>query len=136
MKNQKNLMTILVVVGLLIIVAILFSQSRDTTDQQDTDVLTGTDQNTQTQTLTQTQRESIVSTYITARIGELSPELPVLGGTFYVTEISFSGESEGTVSYEDGHIALMADFDYSINEAIIAQWEAAVDVELSNVREQ
>jgi len=122
MKNQKSLIIAVIVIGLFVVGGLLLSQNSDRMTDADTDVITGTDQNdTETQTLTQEQRESIVSTYLQARINELSPEEPVLGGTFYVTDISFTGESEGTVSYEDGHIALMADFDYSINEAIIAQ---------------
>ena len=122
MKNQKSLIIAVIVIGLFVVGGLLISQNSDRMTDADADVITGTDQNdTDTQTLTQAQRESIVSTYLTARINELSPEAPVLGGTFYVTDISFSGDSEGTVSYEDGHIALMADFDYSINEAIIAQ---------------
>jgi hypothetical protein len=53
-----------------------------------------------------------VEAYLRTHIGTLSPEPPVLGGTFYVTEVSFSGEQRGVVSYEDGHIALTADFEY------------------------
>jgi hypothetical protein len=54
----------------------------------------------------------------------------VLGGTFYVTNITFSDLWEGEVQYEDGHIALTADFIYSVDEAT-----DTVQVELMNVRD-
>lgn len=75
------------------------------------------------------QKEELVSSYIEGNISQLSPEPEVLGGTFYVTNIEFSGPNSGTVEYEDGHIALVADFEYSLNE------EGIDHVELTNVRE-
>lgn len=54
-----------------------------------------------------------VETYVRQNISELSPVKEVLGGKFYVTEISV-GDGYGTVAYEDGHIALVADFTYEI----------------------
>lgn len=51
--------------------------------------------------------------YVTEHIAELSPEHPVLGGSFYVTAVH-AADGKGTVSYEDGHIALTADFTYEI----------------------
>jgi hypothetical protein len=45
--------------------------------------------------------------YIKERISNLSPEKEVLGGTFYVTNISWEN-SKVTVTYEDGHIELVA----------------------------
>ena len=58
---------------------------------------------------------NIVISYISANISELSPEKEVLGGTFYITNISLDS-GRGTVEYEDGHIALVADFSYSFSE--------------------
>jgi len=63
----------------------------------------------------QEQREDAIERYIKENISSLSPEPEVLGGTFYVTEISFTGNSSGVVEYEDGHIALVADFIYSFD---------------------
>ena len=40
-------------------------------------------------------------------ISDLSPEKEVLGGTFYVTNIEWEN-SKVTVTYEDGHIELVA----------------------------
>jgi|GEM_PF-1533392 len=53
----------------------------------------------------------VVEAYVTAHISELSPEKEVLGGTFYVTNVMVE-DGTGTVWYEDGHIALIADFTY------------------------
>ena len=65
---------------------------------------------------TQTPNEDLLSvkSYVSKNISNLSPEKEVLGGTFYVTEIRADG-SEGVVYYEDGHIALVADFTYSVS---------------------
>jgi len=84
----------------------------------------------QTGALSQAQTETLVSAYIEENISELSSEPEVLGGTFYVTNIGFTGTNSGTVEYEDGHIALEADFQYVFNE------EGAIEVELANIREQ
>lgn len=83
----------------------------------------------QAEGLPQEQREELVSGYIEQNISDLSPESEVLGGTFYVTNIEFHDANSGTVEYEDGHIALVADFQYSVNE------ESGIEVELTNVRE-
>jgi len=56
-----------------------------------------------------------IESYVRQNISQLSPEPAVLGGTFYVTDIQTDGDS-GTVSYEDGHIALVADFTYLIDK--------------------
>lgn len=52
-----------------------------------------------------------IEEYVRANISELSPEPAVLGGAFYVTRIEAEGGT-GVVEYEDGHIALVADFMY------------------------
>jgi len=56
-----------------------------------------------------------IENYVNSHISELSPEKAVLGGTFYVTAIEAS-DGTGVVSYEDGHIALVADFTYTADE--------------------
>jgi len=58
-------------------------------------------------TATITQEEG--RTYLAQHITELSPEKAVLGGTWYVTDFQFTGNDQGIVWYEDGHIALVAD---------------------------
>lgn len=79
--------------------------------------------------VSQEQREELVSSYIEENISRLSPESEVLGGTFYVTGVEFNSTHSGTVAYEDGHIALIAEFEYSFSE------EDGIEVALSNVRE-
>lgn len=56
-----------------------------------------------------------IESYVSQNISELSPEKAVLGGTFYVTEIQVA-DGKGTVEYEDGHIALVADFTYTASD--------------------
>ncbi|RJR13353.1 hypothetical protein C4585_02230 [Candidatus Parcubacteria bacterium] len=64
----------------------------------------------------ETTNEAIgVEEYVRKNINDLSPKNPELGGTFFVTEIETAG-GMGTVWYEDGHIALVADFTYVAEE--------------------
>lgn len=58
-------------------------------------------------------RSMSIEQYVREHISSLSPVEAVLGGTFYVTEIS-AGNGKGTVHYEDGHIAVVADFTYKV----------------------
>lgn len=60
---------------------------------------------------TPNDRRVNVEDHVRENISQLSPEPAVLGGTFYVTEIE-AADGRGTVWYEDGHIALIADFTY------------------------
>ncbi len=61
-----------------------------------------------------------IESYVSQEINTLSPEPAVLGGTFHVTavEVTPTGEGIGTgiVSYEDGHVAYIADFSYSADD--------------------
>lgn len=57
------------------------------------------------------QNPDSVTSYISKNISALSPQKEVLGGTFYVTNITFDAGT-GTVEYEDGHNAFVADFSY------------------------
>jgi len=59
--------------------------------------------------------------YFRANISALSPEPPVLGGTFYVTEVAFPEAGRAVVSYEDGHIALVADVTYGVSAGGVVQ---------------
>ena len=62
------------------------------------------------------QNPDSVTSYISKNISALSPEKEVLGGTFYVTNITFDAGT-GTVEYEDGHNAFVADFSYEFTES-------------------
>lgn len=117
MKNYKSVFIIVLLIAALAAIVFFVSRASSDADVKDTDVVvekTGA-------ALTQEQRESIVTTYIKAKITELSSAQAVLGGTFFVTKVSFSGTDKGSVAYEDGHIALVADFSYSVDDANIAQ---------------
>lgn len=69
-----------------------------------------------TPTNTEGERGMSVEEYVRQNISSLSPEKEVLGGTFYVTEISVGEDGTGVVHYEDGHIALVADFTWKREE--------------------
>lgn len=58
-----------------------------------------------------------VGDYIRENISRLSPEDAVLGGTFQVTSIRFTGPYTCVVDYEDGHIALTADVRFRLPAA-------------------
>lgn len=63
------------------------------------------------------EEKTLVESYIKENISSLSPEKEVLGGKFYVTSISFRSFNGGEVRYEDGHIALTADFSYFLDKS-------------------
>lgn len=55
----------------------------------------------------------LVEQYIRSNIKTLAPAQPVLGGTWYVTSVHIDpAVKTGTMTYEDGHIAGRATFDY------------------------
>ena len=58
--------------------------------------------------------QNLVGDYIRENISDLSSEKEVLGGTFYVTSINFTGENTADVAYEDGHIALTAKVKFAV----------------------
>lgn len=60
--------------------------------------------------------ETKVAAYVRDNISNLSPEKEVLGGKYQVTDLAFTGDNTGTVSYEDGHVAYTAIFSYNISE--------------------
>jgi len=60
------------------------------------------------------EAQMMVEDYFNLNLGQISPEPEVLGGTFFLTEINFTGPDTGLVSYEDGHNAYAALFSYQI----------------------
>lgn len=60
-------------------------------------------------------RADAVENYVRANLATLSPEPATMGGTFYVTRIRLL-DGKGTVHYEDGHMAYVADFTYTVSE--------------------
>jgi hypothetical protein len=58
-----------------------------------------------------------VESFIRSNIGTITPEKPVLGGSWYVTSISIDPQkNNGSVVYEDGHIQGSATFNYVISD--------------------
>lgn len=47
--------------------------------------------------------------YLAGNLSDLSPEKEVLGGSFYLTNISWLEADKAIIEYEDGHIALKAE---------------------------
>lgn len=68
-----------------------------------------------THTTQPTRKLMSIETYISQNISTLSPIAASLGGTFYVTGVKVDG-GYGTVNYEDGHNAYIADFTYTAND--------------------
>ena len=66
--------------------------------------------------ITSTTTNISIEDFVSQNISTLSPEKEVLGGKFYVTRVQASN-GKGTVEYEDGHIALVADFTYQTDIA-------------------
>lgn len=63
-----------------------------------------------------TEKE-MISTYIRANIGAISPVDPVLGGTWYVVSLDVNVDNKTVfVVYEDGHIQSEQTFSYLIND--------------------
>lgn len=65
--------------------------------------------------LTEEKRE-VIFTYLSSNISSLSPEGPVLGGSWYVTELNFPDFNRADVRYEDGHIARRAIVSFAFSE--------------------
>lgn len=61
-------------------------------------------------------KQNLVAEYLENNISELSPEKEVLGGKFYLTSIDFISDQEVIVSYEDGHIALVAKVTFTLEQ--------------------
>ena len=110
---SRAVFTTLVILGALLLGLWLIVLQGEKPPQPAEDPLTPTVE--EPTLLSETERAS-VEAYVRANISQLSPEPEVLGGTFYVTEITVREDGTGTVSYEDGHIALTAEFAFSIDE--------------------
>lgn len=60
------------------------------------------------------ETQNIVKEYVKENISDLSPEKAVLGGSFYVTKIDFENPDLILIEYEDGHIALKAKANFTL----------------------
>jgi hypothetical protein len=119
---MNNVTKFLIIAAILLVGVIIWSMATDREEVVD-DPVNGTDVPQEVvdenddveEEMTQAEREEMVSQYIQENISELSPEPEVLGGTFYVNDITFTGDNSGIVEYEDGHIMLVANFTYTFN---------------------
>ena len=59
--------------------------------------------------------KNILENYLKNNISQISPEKEVLGGKFYITNLTITSSDTAEVDYEDGHIALSAKFNFKIN---------------------
>ncbi|MFH0891611.1 MAG: hypothetical protein V1867_02420 [Candidatus Falkowbacteria bacterium] len=80
--------------------------------------------------------EDLVGDYIRKNINELSPEKAVLGGTFQLGSVKFTGPDTCVVEYEDGHIALAARASFRLSaggEVEIVSFDVIKDSGAGNV---
>jgi hypothetical protein len=103
---MKPFITIIVIIIILVGFFFIINSKPSTTDTS-----------TYATSTNATSTESVTTEdYIRANISKLSPVQSSLGGTFYVTNIEAHGGA-GTVKYEDGHMAYIADFTYDVDES-------------------
>lgn len=62
---------------------------------------------------------TMVESHIRKNIASLSPQDEVLGGVFFVTDITANEDGTGIVEYEDGHNAYTADFMFEVDSGDI-----------------
>lgn len=72
--------------------------------------------------------KGMVREHIEANVGEINPIDPVLGGSWYVLEISFTADSSVLVTAEDGHIQSRFSADYVIDESGVVSLENILSV--------
>ena len=116
MKNKTIIVTLLLVVALILFYFLFIKGYTTQKPFDERDVFTE-------------ERKELVRDYLEANIETLSPQKAVLGGTFYVTDVTFQGANNAMVSYEDGHIALTADVDFTISE------DGVVSIRVFDIRE-
>ncbi len=103
MKSLIKLILILLALGL-----IFFLINRENT-KTDNAIPTAT-------TTTSTTTNVNIEDFVSQNISNLSPIKEQVGGKFYVTSITANGGT-GTVEFEDGHNAYIADFTYQTDIA-------------------
>jgi hypothetical protein len=63
--------------------------------------------------------ENQLEEYLSRNISDISPEKEVLGGKFYITKLILISNDRAEVEYEDGHIALKADFNFIVKNGVV-----------------
>jgi hypothetical protein len=124
-KTSPKLIIIISTLLILIIAAIFLFSSNKTGFLQPSQNQTSQDQKSQEPLLPDkdygtrdpnlSNEKNLIKDYVSAHLSTLSPTKEVLGGKFYLTDIKFLDNNQAQISYEDGHIALQAEFHYEIN---------------------
>lgn len=60
--------------------------------------------------------EDALKNYLRDNLSTLSPEKEVLGGKFYMVDLKILSKDKAEVVYEDGHISLKAEFNFTVDE--------------------
>jgi cbb3-type cytochrome oxidase subunit 3 len=126
-RNAKTILLALIVILLIIVGVYAFTSQNNDTNNVDENNLPGDENGVDSEVNNEEniqdmenidvspEEQGAVNTYLENNISVLSPEEAVLGGTFYVTTVKFPADNIAIVDYEDGHIALTAQADYSYN---------------------
>lgn len=116
--NKKNLI-LWAIFGLIVLVLIFFlvkslgSKENNNKETQEIDLGIMDESNLSEELI---NRQNLVVKYLEDNISQLSPEKEVLGGKFYLTSLDFISDQEVIVSYEDGHIALVAKVTFTLEQ--------------------
>lgn len=116
--NKKNLI-LWAIFGLIVLVLIFFlvkslgSKENNNKETQEIDLGIMDESNLSEELI---NRQNLVVKYLKDNISQLSPEKEVLGGKFYLTSLDFTSDQEVIVSYEDGHIALVAKVTFTLEQ--------------------
>jgi hypothetical protein len=112
MKKKVLFIVILIIVGIFVITSDLFV-SKEIVEAPEAPVVLDEKQ-------TVVDEIFLVENYIRENIVMIVPEDPVLGGTFYVVEITVNESlHNGEFVYEDGHIQGRASFTYEIQNNVV-----------------
>lgn len=116
--NKKNLI-LWVIIGLIALALIFFlvksldskNKPNKEVEKVDSEIMNESNLNEDL-----INRQNLVVKYLEDNISQLSPEKEVLGGKFYLTSLDFISDQEVIVSYEDGHIALVAKVTFTLEQ--------------------
>ncbi len=129
-KNTKIILISLVVILLIVVGVYAFTSQDNKTnssgsedniaDEIDSEEGSDMDENNENiEAGVSTEEQRAVNTYLENNISDLSPEEAVLGGSFYITSVSFTEEDVSIVNYEDGYTVLTAEANYTFNNGEI-----------------
>jgi len=109
-ENKKTWLIVAVIAILVVVIVVLLTNFNKSTNNQN--------QKPNVYMGEYTMKDRVVfEKYLMDNISSISPQKEVLGGKFYVTTIDWTNDRSGMVAYEDGHIALRAEFQFSYADA-------------------